>query len=104
MQQIEQIHPLLAEIFDSEGYVVISAPEAKTWDLEYEQMFLRLGLNVERNESLYTSIHYVVKPNSKSRRQCELQVRTLAEEVWGETSHAINYPYETDSIACKEQL
>jgi putative GTP pyrophosphokinase len=104
MQQIERIHPLLLTIFNEEGYVVSGRPEAKTWDLEYEQMFERLGLQVERNESLYTSVHYVVKQNTPSRRQCELQVRTLAEEVWGETSHTINYPHETDSIACREQL
>jgi GTP pyrophosphokinase len=42
--------------------------------------------------------------NSTNRRLCELQVRTLAEEVWGEISHAIDYPHETDSVACKEQL
>ena len=73
-------------------------------DLEYETMFKKLGLEVVRNESLYTSVHYVIKQNSTTRRLCELQVRTLAEEVWGEISHKINYPHETDSLACKEQL
>src|SRR5207244_6540861 len=58
----------------------------------------------ERKESLYTSVHYTIKQNSTNRRVCELQVRTLAEEVWGEISHKINYPHETDSVACKEQL
>jgi GTP pyrophosphokinase len=58
----------------------------------------------ERNSSMYTSVHYVVKQNSTNRRLCELQIRTLAEEVWGEISHTINYPHETDSVACKEQL
>ena len=33
-----------------------------------------------------------------------LRDRTLAEEVWGEISHTINYPEETGSEACKEQL
>jgi len=105
MRQMEQIHPLIMKIFVDEGYVVEGEPEAKTWDYEYEQMFLSFGnLKVIRNESLYTSVHYVVKQNSSSRRLCELQVRTLAEEVWGEVSHTINYPHETDSVACKEQL
>ncbi len=35
---------------------------------------------------------------------CEIQVRTLFEEIWGEIDHAINYPHSTESIACKEQL
>ena len=104
MRQIEQIHPLIMTVFADEGYVVSGRPEAKTWDPEYEQMFKNLKVKVERNESLYTSVHYVVKQNKTTRRLCELQVRTLAEEVWGEISHTINYPHETDSVACKEQL
>ncbi len=104
MRQMEHIHPLLIEVFHDEGYVISEEPEAKTWDLEYEQMFRTLGIEVKRNESLYTSVHYVVRQNSTTRRRCELQVRTLAEEIWGEVSHTINYPHETDSVACKEQL
>lgn len=104
MRQMERIHPLLTSVFHEEGFVLIGTPEAKTWDPEYEVMFKTLGLDVKRNESLYTSVHYVVKQNSKATRQCELQVRTLAEEIWGEISHTINYPHETDSVACKEQL
>jgi putative GTP pyrophosphokinase len=104
MRQVEQIHPLIMQVFREEGYVVNGEPEAKTWDLEYEQMFNKLNIKVQRNESLYTSVHYEVRQNSTSRRQCELQVRTLAEEVWGEISHTINYPHETESVACKEQL
>ena len=104
MRQVERIHPLLVSVFTEEGYVVTDKPEAKTWDLEYEQMFRRLGLKVNRNESLYTSIHYTVRQNKTTRRLCELQVRTLAEEVWGEISHTINYPHPTDSVACTEQL
>lgn len=104
MRQVEHIHPLIMKVFEEEGYIVDETPEAKTWDYEYEQLFKGLGLKVTRNESLYTSIHYVVKQNKVSRRRCEVQVRTLAEEVWGEISHTINYPHETDSVACKEQL
>ena len=104
MRQMERIHPLLMKIIKDEGYVLSGKPEAKTWDPEYEQMFQKLNVKVERKESLYTSVHYVIKPNTTTRRLCELQVRTLAEEVWGEISHTINYPHETDSVACKEQL
>ncbi len=35
---------------------------------------------------------------------CEIQVRTLFEEVWGEIDHVLNYPEPTNSIACTEQL
>ena len=104
MRQMEELHPLLMQVLADEGYVLSWPPEAKTWDPEYEGMFTKLNLKVQRNESLYTSVHYVLKQNSTTRRLCELQVRTLAEEVWGEISHTINYPHETDSIACREQL
>ena len=104
MRQIELIHPLIMTVIADEGYVLSGEPEAKTWDPEYEGMFTTLKVKVERNESLYTSVHYVVKQNTTTRRLCELQVRTLAEEIWGEISHTINYPHETDSVTCKEQL
>ena len=104
MRQMEKLHPLIMSVFKSEGYIVSGKPEAKTWDHEYEQMFKQLKVTVKRDESMYTSVHYVVKQNSRTPRLCELQVRTLAEEVWGEISHTINYPHETGSVACKEQL
>jgi ppGpp synthetase/RelA/SpoT-type nucleotidyltranferase len=104
MRQMEEIHPLIIKVLETEGYVLKSKPEAKTWDPEYEAMFQTLGLDVELKESLYTSVHYIIKQNNVTPRLCELQVRTLAEEIWGEVSHTINYPHETDSIACKEQL
>ncbi len=43
-------------------------------------------------------------PKSGSEIKCEVQVRTLYEEVWGEVEHSINYPYNCESMACKEQL
>jgi ppGpp synthetase/RelA/SpoT-type nucleotidyltranferase len=52
---------------------------------------------------MHPSVHYVVEPHW-AEWACEIQVRTLAEELWGETSHTINYPHETESIACREQL
>jgi len=35
---------------------------------------------------------------------CELQVRTLTEETWGEVDHKINYPHKTKSVACLQQI
>ncbi|MGH9905928.1 MAG: hypothetical protein ACRD8U_10160 [Pyrinomonadaceae bacterium] len=34
----------------------------------------------------------------------EIQVRTLADEIWGEIDHKINYPYPHDSLSCREQI
>ena len=50
-------------------------------------------------------MHYVIKPNNNENAICcEIQVRTLFEEIWGEIDHSINYPNKTESIACSEQL
>ena len=43
-------------------------------------------------------------PKVGSKIKCEIQVRTLYEEVWGEIDHSLNYPYKCDSLSCKEQL
>lgn len=104
MKQVEVIHPRLILLFQEEGYIQHEVPDAKTWDLEYKHLLESLGLTVTQDQSLYTSIHYKVRQNSKNPRICELQVRTLAEELWGEVSHTINYPHQTESVACKEQL
>lgn len=59
----------------------------------------------EHRDTYYTSVHYVIKPNNElSNITCEIQVRTLFEEIWGEIDHTINYPHQTEIIACKEQL
>lgn len=79
-------------------------PKAYTWDPETKAYLENLGLDVLYRENYYTSIHYVVKPNPASRLTCEIQVRTLFEEAWGEIDHVLNYPEQTDSIACREQL
>lgn len=35
---------------------------------------------------------------------CEIQIRTLFEEIWGEIDHELNYPNPTESSVCREQL
>jgi GTP pyrophosphokinase len=52
----------------------------------------------------YTSVHYLVSPRPDSSICCEVQVRTLFEEIWGEVDHRINYPKPSESIACREQI
>ena len=51
---------------------------------------------------MYTSVHYVIRPNKSYT--AEIQVRTLAEELWGEVDHKINYPVRSEIFACSEQL
>ncbi len=102
--QIKSLRELIEEILNEQRYRIISGPTAHTWDDESKAYFKSLEIKTQPRASLYTSIHYVLKTNTTTPYTCELQVRTLMEEVWGEVSHKINYPHETLSIACQEQI
>lgn len=103
-KQIEDINSELVAIFDEQRWLMIEGPCARTWDDESREYFTKIGIATEESKTMYTSVHYVVQPNSKSALTCEIQVRTLMEEVWGEVDHKINYPDKADSLSCREQI
>lgn len=96
-------HALMAKVEEGE-FTLFEDPKAYTWDPESGTYFQGLGLQKELKDSYYTSIHYVLRPNSKSVATCEVQVRTLLEEVWGEVDHTMNYPTPTADDHCREQI
>jgi len=102
--QLEAIHNSLMSKVDDDEFTLFEQPKAYTWDPESGEYFERLGLRRELKESYYTSVHYVLRPNSKSHATCEVQVRTLLEEVWGEIDHSLNYPHPISDPQCKEQI
>jgi putative GTP pyrophosphokinase len=102
--QIEDIHRHLSKILEKFEYAILEGPNARTWDDEYRKFFSDLGFGTTASESMYTSVHYVVGSSSKLKMTCEIQVRTLMEEVWGEVDHTFNYPHKTKSVACHEQI
>ena len=102
--QFEAIHNLITKQIENGDWVYHDNPVAYSWDPESRQYFEGLELTPKIKDSYYTSIHYVVKPKSDSNICCEIQVRTLFEEIWGEIDHTINYPSPTDNKACREQL
>lgn len=103
-QQIVPIRDGLRGLFEEERYRVVEGPTARIWDEEYKRFFNDAGIATKTGKTLYTSVHYVLKPNRKTPITCELQVRTLLEEVWGEVDHELNYPHESQILACREQL
>jgi ppGpp synthetase/RelA/SpoT-type nucleotidyltranferase len=103
-EQFVKINEAINEKINNGDWKFVEDPKALTWDPESTQFYIDLGLKTEIRPTLYTSIHYIVKPNNQNSICCEIQVRTLFEEIWGEIDHTINYPHATDSIACKEQL
>lgn len=103
-KQFEEIHKGIQSRLDEGYWSLHEPPVAYSWDPEATSYFQSLGLDAITRDSYYTSIHYVVKPQPGAFLTCEIQVRTLFEEAWGEIDHSLNYPNKTDSLACREQL
>lgn len=102
--QMSDIDPSIKAIIAEQAIELIEGPAARTWDNEYRAYFQGIGIETKDSENMYTSVHYILKSNSRTAVTCEIQVRTLMEEVWGEVDHTINYPHKTDSVACREQI
>ncbi len=103
-RQIREIDTALRSIFDEQRYALIDGPFARTWDDESRTFFESCNIEAQNSPSMYTSVHYVVNSASRTPVTCEIQVRTLMEEVWGEVDHSMNYPHPVDNLACREQL
>ena len=102
--QFSILHDHIQKQVDNGDWFLKENPVAYSWDPESTSYFQNLGLEPKIKDSYYTSIHYVIMPKADSNICCEIQVRTLFEEIWGEIDHTINYPHPTESISCKEQL
>lgn len=103
-QQFKALDLFIREQITNKEWILVEDPFAYTWDKDAEHFFDSLGYKTKFKESNYTSVHYVIKPNPSSSLSCEIQLRSLFEEIWGEIDHTINYPKKTKSIACTEQL
>jgi hypothetical protein len=51
-----------------------------------------IGITAEHNERPYSSVHYLVQPSIKPTITIEIQVRTLADEIWGQIDHKNQLP------------
>jgi len=103
-EQIVSIDRELRAVLDQYRLPLYEIPRARTWDDESRDFFQKCGIKTVKSPTMYTSVHYVVESNSSTRATCEIQVRTLAEELWGEVDHTMNYPHECAVISCREQI
>ena len=103
-EQLAKIHPLILEVLHENQYEVIGKPTAYCWDVEFESLFREIGIRTKKQEPMYTTVHYDVLSNQRTKIACEIQVRSLVDEVWGEVSHRVNYPIPSASEACRDQL
>jgi putative GTP pyrophosphokinase len=103
--QFPKIHSeILNKVHFLKDWYLPEEPKAYTWDPESQKFFEDLGIKVDIKESFYTSVHYLIKPRHDSPICCEIQVRTLFEEIWGEVDHTLNYPTKSENLSCREQL
>ncbi len=102
--QFEAIHNLIMKPVHDGDWVFHERPVANFWDPDLEGFYRRFDLKTEVRETLYTSVHYLVKPRVDAHIVCEIQVRTLFEEIWGEVDHFMNYPEATANQHCRRQL
>lgn len=104
--QAEQINAFIRGKVRRRSWKLVEPPVAYTWDPESNEFFKRLRIKTKLKPSYYTSVHYLLSPSNNEERDvvCEVQVRTLFEEAWGEIDHSINYPDATKDVANLEQL
>lgn len=103
-RQFEEIDRELQAVFREAEFRLIEPPTARSWDDESRDYFASIGIKTVASDKLYTSVHYVIEANSRTKYTAEIQVRTLAEELWGEVDHIFNYPHESKILACREQI
>ena len=103
-EHFAQIDSVIRKKILANDWVLGERAKAYTWDPEAAEFFGKFDLEVVQKPTAYTSIHYLIRPRSDSLLCCEVQVRTLFEEIWGEVDHQINYPVPTNSLACREQI
>jgi putative GTP pyrophosphokinase len=95
-----------------EGNLEISPtnPPVAFLDEELTKRFALSELRRVAKDSGYISLHYILRFRSTGlpedqRPWFELQVRTLAEDVWGEIEHILGYkPQKKTSFAVKKQF
>lgn len=102
--QFKALHEHVQKQVENGDWFLKENPVVYSWDPESTNYFKELGLDPKIKDSYYTSIHYVIMPKANSNICCEIQIRTLFEEIWGEIDHTINYPHPTENLSCKEQL
>lgn len=104
--QFSRIDAFIRSRVQAKAWRLREKPVAYTWDPESQVYFKAFKIRTELKPSYYTSVHYLIAPANDEDDAvcCEVQVRTLFEEAWGEIDHAINYPVKTEKLANVEQL
>lgn len=100
--QFPAIDAVIKEVIGGTGYKVKEGPIAHVWDEVAKKYFESVNVEARLNSRMYSSVHYVFQLHSGNT--AEVQVRTLAEELWGEVDHSMNYPVEHMDESCRAQI
>ena len=104
-RQFAAIRKELDDCIRDNVYVLREGPIARVWDSEQRAYYTSIGVETKESRNLYTSVHYVIGTSGQERGgTAEIQVRTLADELWGEVDHLINYPEQHEDDVCREQI
>ena len=103
------VHPNAYTYGDDKPFIVITSGLFETLPDELISTVLAHECgHIACHHTLYTTMGRAILNGAAafalSNITCEIQIRTLFEEIWGEIDHTINYPYPTEIVACKEQL
>jgi ppGpp synthetase/RelA/SpoT-type nucleotidyltranferase len=85
---------------------LVRKAEAFAWHPDDVDRLSKVGLTVRGpkvNGDLYTSVHYTVVQGS-STIACEIQVRSVHLEGWGEVDHRLRYPEKDPGPAATQML
>lgn len=94
-EEWESIYDKLVHIFPKSRKSNICMAEEPIAYIRYgDRDVYKDKIKLEYSNKGYRSQHYIVK---FSGFYCEIQVRTLAEEVFGEFDHMVKYPYRNDN-------
>lgn len=89
--QIFSLHKVVLRNLNEKRWKLREVPVAYENDALAKKEFTGLKFKVVEKESYYTSVHYLIEQISDPRICCELQIRTIFEEVWGEVDHFLRY-------------
>lgn len=108
--QMKEINGHIHRILKANKIKIVEGPLAHCWDGEYAGLFAAIGIPTPfgggglDETSMYTSVHYILQANQKTKITFELQVRTLADELWAEVSHRVDYREKIGNKRVKDQL
>lgn len=99
-----EIHALITE-HGAAWWEVVGKSEAYCAYQDDAERFREIGLEPKvRADKPYTSIHYSVSPRGKRSPACEIQVRGLHLEGWGEVDHELRYPSRSPGELAEDVL